>query len=182
MTHPSAETPEEAKLNLAAGILLSGGKIHMRALGASMIPALWPGDLLAIESASTTNLSPGEIVLVHRDGRFFIHRLIQCGSPSGAPDWVTRGDALPHPDPPVAAPNMIGRVCGIVRQNGMLVPTRIPSWGAQVFSRMLRHSNLLRDLALRCRLLRRKLSIISSDRSPNSAYSHFPAVANFPGE
>lgn len=182
MAEAKAETTSEAKLDLAAGLLRSGGRIQLSALGASMLPALWPGDLLSIEGANAAGLSPGEIVLVHRDGRFFIHRLIQCGSPSGSEDWVTRGDALPRCDPPTASCDVIGCVCGITRGGRMLVPRPKPSWPARMFAWAVRHSDSLRGLALRFHSARQKLHILNWSRLPDRDYPRFSPVAKLPKE
>src|SRR5271157_1377561 len=89
------EIREGHKLDLAAQVLSSGGAIRLQALGTSMLPSIWPGDVLSIEHKPGEEIVPGDIVLVARDGRFFIHRLIEKHN-SG---WITRGDSLPQPDP-----------------------------------------------------------------------------------
>ena len=40
-----------------------------------MLPTLWPGDLLTVQSRRAEDIEPGEIVLYMRGGRFFIHRV-----------------------------------------------------------------------------------------------------------
>ncbi len=41
-----------------------------------MLPTVWPGDLLTIQSHRPDQAEPGEIVLYMRRGRFFIHRVV----------------------------------------------------------------------------------------------------------
>ena len=71
------EAREDHKLELATEVLRSGGAIRLQALGTSMLPSVWPGDLLSIEPAPGKDMVPGDIVLVARDARFFVHRLIE---------------------------------------------------------------------------------------------------------
>lgn len=182
MTQPSAETSQDAKLDLAADLLCAGGTVHLRALGASMLPTLWPGDLLTIEAAPAAGLFPGAIVLTHRAGRFFIHRLTQRGSRSGSADWVTRGDSLPQCDPPVASCDVIGRVSGITRGRRTLVPRCKLSLAVRIFAWVLQHSDCVRDLALRCHSACQKLSVAGSGGSPRHDFPHFSTVANLPKE
>lgn len=182
MTPSLAEIANQTKLELATEMLGAGGRVYLRALGASMIPAVWPGDLLAIEGAEATSLLAGEIVLIYREGRFFIHRLICAGSGSGAADWITRGDALPRCDPAVAAGDVMGRVSGIMRGRRMLVPRRQLSWAARICVRMLRSSGLLRGLALRWHAVRRRLSVAETGRLHVHNSPHFSTVAHLPGE
>ena len=68
---------DHPQLGLAAAVLRSGSTISLRALGTSMLPALWPGDLVTIVPVPLGAIRPGEIVLCVRNGRFCIHRLTQ---------------------------------------------------------------------------------------------------------
>jgi len=165
MTHAIAETVNETKIELAAEILRSGGRVQMRALGASMLPSLCPGDLLTIEAVRAEALSPGEIVLVYRNGRFFIHRLVRCGSSPGTGDWFTRGDALTVSDPAVPSNDILGRVCGVRRGERLLLPRRKPSWPMRVFAWMLGRSDALRNLTLRWHAVRQEF------HAPKSKFS-----------
>ena len=50
--------------------------VRLRVHGESMLPALWPGDVVEIASCSPEDVRPGEIVLALRDGRLFLHRFV----------------------------------------------------------------------------------------------------------
>lgn len=89
-----------------------------------MLPSVWPGDLLTIESVAYDEVVLGDIVLVLRNQRPFIHRLIQKRITENCISWITRGDAMPHNDPPIAASELLGRVTGISRGNRSFVPGR----------------------------------------------------------
>jgi hypothetical protein len=143
------EAREAYKLDLAAEVIRSHGTIRLQALGTSMLPSIWPGDVLSIESGPD-ELVPGDIVLVARDGRFFVHRLIdKQGS-----DWITRGDSLPQNDAPVAEAQVLGKVSAIHRQGRVIVPKLRVTVFAGVLATMLCHWDSLRNVTLRIRSLR----------------------------
>jgi len=68
---------------LVADVLRGSGYLRLQVRGESMLPALWPGDVVEIASCSPEDVRPGEIVLALRDGRFFLHRLVTRSQPSG---------------------------------------------------------------------------------------------------
>ena len=139
------EPREDHKLNLAAEILNSGGVIRLQALGASMLPSIWPGDVLVVESKTGQEIVSGNIVLVARDCRFFVHRLVgRLGS-----HWITRGDCMPQNDPPSAAPELLGKVSAIHRGRRVLIPQSRVTLPVRTLAWMLYHSDILRNLALR---------------------------------
>ncbi len=65
---------------LAAEVLRSSGKLHLRANGASMLPAVWPGDILTVSSHDAAEALPGDIVLFARDGKLVAHRIVEVRS------------------------------------------------------------------------------------------------------
>src|SRR5215470_11295577 len=99
----SAKTPaevfnrEQIKCELAAQALKSSGTLRLRAIGLSMLPSIWPGDVLTISSQNREQCSVGNIVLYSRAGYFFIHRVIAKSESDGT--LVLKGDSLPQPDP-----------------------------------------------------------------------------------
>jgi len=133
------------RLNLAAEILRAGGVIRIRGLGASMLPSIWPGDVLVIESTAGSQIIPGEIVLVERDARFFVHRLVKRLNSH----CITRGDSVPQNDPPVDALELLGRVAEIHRKRRVIIPEPQVSLTVRALGWMLCHYDLLRNLALR---------------------------------
>jgi hypothetical protein len=138
------ESREGHKLDLAAEVLSSGGTIRLQALGTSMLPTIWPGDVLSIEPKSGEEIVPGAIVLVARDGRFFIHRLIEKRNSI----WITQGDSLPQADAPVAPIQVLGRVSLIHREIGDIAPMPRLSLVSRMLARMCRWDSF-RNSALR---------------------------------
>ena len=66
---------------------------------------------------------PGDVVLFSRNGRLFVHRVVEMSG--GA--VVTRGDSMLDADPPVAVSDVLGRVESIER--GGSPPERC--WGSR---------------------------------------------------
>src|SRR5437879_9623687 len=109
----SSWSPEGSAL--VADVLLRSGRlrqsVRLRVRGESMLPALWPGDVVEIASCSLEDVRPGEIVLARREGRLFLHRLVgrfyDCGTPNG---FLLRGDSMPGPDPQFPNEALLGRL------------------------------------------------------------------------
>lgn len=106
---------EDQKLTLAVEMLQRQGAVQLRAWGTSMLPIIWPGDLVTIESAAHNELIPGDILLLLRDKSFFLHRLVERSETENSFSWITRGDAMPQNDPPAAASQILGRLVRIDR-------------------------------------------------------------------
>jgi hypothetical protein len=139
------EAREGYKLDLAAEVLGRGGTIRLQALGTSMLPSIWPGDVLSIESKSGQDIALGDIVLVARDGRFFIHRLIEKHNSI----LITRGDSLLQEDAPVAQVQVLGKVSLIHRKSGEIVPkARVSRFGSMLAWALCRW-DFFRNVALR---------------------------------
>jgi len=127
--------------DLTRDIVLNFGEVRIRALGTSMVPSILPGDLISIQRTDLTEISPGEVVVFERRGRFFAHRVVAC---SGGPDdrhLITRGDRLGHNDPPVSASELLGRVTTIERALRQSPPPGPLTGWKQLFSRLLRSSD-----------------------------------------
>ena len=67
---------DKVRCSLAAEALRSRGVLKLRAAGVSMLPTLWPGDLLTVQCLREEEVEPGEIVLYMRSDRFFVHRIV----------------------------------------------------------------------------------------------------------
>jgi signal peptidase len=150
------DSREDLKLNLAAELLRCHGIVTVKAWGTSMLPALWPGDLLTIQAAAPDEVVTGEIVLVVRDNRFFVHRLIEKRQGGNRCSWITRGDAMPQNDPPAVSSEVLGRVTAIHRGNRSFVPSRHISLLHLALSGTLSRWDHFRGLALRMHAVRMK--------------------------
>jgi len=104
---------------LAAEVLRRSGHLHLQVHGESMLPALWPGDVVQISSCSLEDLRPGEIVLAQREGRLFLHRLVgRFTAPGTLNGFLLRGDSMPGPDPQFPIEALLGRLVQKVDERG----------------------------------------------------------------
>src|SRR5579864_7139215 len=99
------------KVELVSSMLRTGGAVKIKALGTSMLPTIWPGDILVIESISHDQLVCGELLAVRVQNEIRVHRLLE----KTAPDWITRGDSMPQNDPAISPNDVLGRVSEIRR-------------------------------------------------------------------
>ena len=99
---------------MAAEILRFGRRLRLKALGTSMLLTVWRGDMLTIEREACESTVSADIVLL-RDHRFVVHRLVARRNRSSDHCWVTRGDSLPQDDPPAGRHQLLNIVsCFIV--------------------------------------------------------------------
>ena len=140
---------------LVADVLRRGGHLRLQVHGESMLPALWPGDVVEIASCLLDDVRPGEIVLARRDGCLFLHRLVAPCTPNG---FLLRGDSMPGPDPRFPPEALLGRL--VRRTDGgqaVSVPARRPGFGVTWFGReglravgmLLCHCGVARSFALK---------------------------------
>lgn len=135
---------------LVADVARAFGEVRLRATGASMLPAVWPGDILVVERQNSARLQPGQIVLCLREGELMAHRMIRRTGDC----LVTRGDSLRHSDPPIRSSEVVGQVTCILR-NGRRISPRQSFW-QRAGSSILRRSDFTTRMTLRMgRLLRR---------------------------
>lgn len=152
------ETTNAAKCDLAGQVLHSFGTLRLRVTGSSMIPSLWPGDLLLIHRQDFGRISAGDIVLFARQGRLFAHRVVSTAGDRGNEQMVTQGDALCVSDPPITSAELLGRVSLVLRAGKWTPPRPGLSPGghllAALVSRSARAAGLLVRLRSVCRIQR----------------------------
>jgi signal peptidase I len=90
-------------------VLLRFGRAHLRVWGTSMIPTIWPGEILEIVHVDPQSLQSGDIILFERSNRLFCHRLQEVLADSEL-HFRTRGDSLDVDDPLVPAGAVLGRL------------------------------------------------------------------------
>jgi hypothetical protein len=154
---------------LAAEVLRSFGKLRLRANGSSMLPAVWPGDILFVQGKDAAAALPGDIVLFGRAGRLVAHRVVEVRkaksevrsprsevriqnpdsrvpSPESRLEFVTRGDSLDRNDPPISSHELLGRVTAIERGSRRVNP-RLTFWRS-IASCVLSRSDFLTRILL----------------------------------
>ena len=157
-------TDEDPRLGLAVEVLRRHGTMQLRARGNSMLPSLWPGDVLTIQSVTCEEAVPGDVVLVLRNKRFFIHRLVEKQGVQGCLSLITRGDAMPDRDPPCAASQLLGRVAVVRRGDRSFVPNRRVSPLHSALAWTLQNCDSLRTLTLRIHAARQRVGPMRARR------------------
>jgi Peptidase S24-like len=133
---------DELKFDLAIEALQVSGLLRLKVRGNSMLPSLWPGDLVTVQAASFENLRIGDIVLYSRDSRFFTHRLQHKTE-----TLIAIGDCMSAADPPIAPSQVLGRVIS-VRRYGTELPVPDFTISRRVQAYLLRRCEFLPRLAL----------------------------------
>ncbi len=110
---PSAARTAEL-VALAADSLRGSGRLRLGVLGESMLPTLWPDDVVEIARCSVDDVRRGEIVLALRNHRFFLHRFLARSKANG---FLLRGDSMPAPDPEFPKEALLGRLVSRAGQN-----------------------------------------------------------------
>jgi hypothetical protein len=144
----SAQSRDKFKHNLAADVLRSTGVLRLSAFGTSMLPTLWPGDLLTIQARSIQQIQVGDVVLLAREDRFFIHRIMKKFEQDFEWRVVTRGDAMPTSDTPVSAAELLGIVVSVQRDPARNFPVPACSYWRRSVGLLLAYCGRLRSLAL----------------------------------
>jgi hypothetical protein len=126
----------EIKHELLAEVARSFGEVHFKATGDSMLPSVWPGDVLTVRRQSFSEFRPGQIVLYDRGQGLVAHRMVDR---SGG-QLITRGDSLRRNDVPVHEDQILGRVVSIAR-NGRPIGADFTR-GRRIAAWLLRRSDL----------------------------------------
>ena len=155
---PAMDQP--CKCDLASEVLRRFGELRLQVTGASMLPSLWPGDLLTVRSAHLSEVSRGDIVLFFRDSRFFVHRALRVF----ADHLLTQGDGLATPDLPVDPNELLGRVVSVARHGVAGCPPPPGTFGG-LLAFGVRRSTLFCNILLRFHCaswrLRRAFAVVS---------------------
>jgi len=138
---------QTTRIELAAEVLHRFGEVRFVAYGSSMVPSIYPGDLLTVRSHDVGSARRGEIVLFLLGGRPYVHRITRKWPERNRVVFATRGDALPKEDPSVDASQLLGRVAAIQRRGKFVAIvarpgpfTRAARWAARnsvAFTRLL---------------------------------------------
>jgi len=118
MSHVQSSTAEAAtalKCELATEVLRSFGSLRFTATGWSMLPSIFPGDMLVVERIHSEQVRVGDVVLVAREGGLCTHRVISTAGDAASRQWITQGDGMSAPDRPVLENELLGRVAYLIR-------------------------------------------------------------------
>jgi signal peptidase I len=129
--------------DLVADVARASGKVQLKVAGASMVPALWPGDLVTVRSCQPSALRPESIVVFRQNHRLVVHRLMHREGDR----FFTRGDARPRFDDPVTASEIVGCVETVTRDGHPVNPR--PSLWQKAVASVLRRSEWCTSFYLR---------------------------------
>jgi len=121
-----------------------------------MVPALWPGDLVTVKRCNPSDLGPESIVVFRQNDRLVTHRLVRHEGDC----IVTRGDARPRLDAPVAHAEIVGCVESVTR-NGHAVNPKF-SLGRRAMAIVLRRSEWCTRFYLRVSSRIRRSAVLAA--------------------
>jgi signal peptidase I len=127
---------------LAAQLVRRFGQARIKLAGTSMLPSIWPGDVVTVGRRATCDVGIGDVVLFTREDRLFAHRVVE----NEGSVLITRGDSHSENDPPVTEKELLGVVTAIQRGRKRFLPSRELSGRDRFFGRVLTSSALLRRL------------------------------------
>jgi hypothetical protein len=174
LTGAAAPSREALRLELAAEVLRSFGELRFRACGHSMLPVIFPGDVLLVRNEPIENVRPGDVVLVTRDRRFYAHRTVHTERRDGRLCLITQGDGLAKEDPAIFENEFLGRIAELVRRGKQIEVTATPGFATRLVGWAVRHSELLTSSLLRWHSLR--------TRREGKAETATPAQCDMAGE
>ena len=111
MNTSMAPCTDSSRVELVVDVLGRFGEARLRVVGSSMLPAIWPGDVLTIRRCPMREVRCGDVAVFVRDDRVFVHRIIAHHDSY----LVTQGDSLPAADPPVTQAELVGVAVRLVR-------------------------------------------------------------------
>jgi signal peptidase I len=149
----SVDEGSNVKLDLAIDVLRSLGEARLAVSGSSMLPSLWPGDILEIHRVAAADISKGDIVVFAREDHLIVHRVLRMTRVGEHLTISTRGDRSARVDAPISDTELLGRVQSIKRGDRSINLHRTLS--AHIASLILRRSELLTRLLLHLALVRR---------------------------
>ena len=122
-------------------VLAREGTLWVRAASTSMAPLIRAGDALRLVPLDHAGARAGMVVAFRRGDELVVHRVLRCASAGP----VTKGDALPEPEAPLAPRDLVGRVVAVRTPRGRTrrldgpVSARVERWLAALAARAPRH-------------------------------------------
>lgn len=136
----ASRSTHSLKCELASEVLRSAGSLHLRVTGWSMLPTVWPGDILVVERTSDGDVVDGDIVLFSNGRRFIAHRVVARNGEPGDSRIHTQGDAVPRPDSPMPGENLLGKVSFILRNGRRISPGKDLRFSERAIAALFRRS------------------------------------------
>lgn len=170
LSTPRLDASHALKCEMAGEVLRSSGQLRLQAIGWSMLPTIWPGDVLVIEPLQNEDVVEGDIVVFTTLSRFVGHRVVKKDRALRRFSVHTQGDALACPDSPVTDCDLKGRVSLVVRGRKSLSPGRKLSVFQRALASLFRRSALTARIAVRVR--RVYLSLLAQASRTRNSLAH----------
>jgi signal peptidase I len=148
----TSQQRSESCCALVAEVARSFGEVRLKVTGSSMVPSIWPGDLVTVRRQEMPTLQSGHVIVYKRDAVLVTHRITH----TYLDHVITRGDSVWHDDAPVKEADIVGRVICLVR-NGRRVRLN-PSYGQRLISFFLRRSDFYRRIMVRLSVANKPVS------------------------
>jgi signal peptidase I len=132
------DSEHEMKCELAAQVLRTFGTLRLEVTGLSMLPSVWPGDVLFVERREMEEIAAGEIILFAREDKLVAHRVLSKTVVGDETYAITRGDGLLATDEPVSPAELLGSVRHVLRAGQYVAPETDLRFLARVTSEMVR--------------------------------------------
>jgi len=104
-------------VEVIATALAGQGRISLLVRGSSMLPWVRPGDIAVIRRTDVAHVRCGDVVLILRDKRLVVHRLVKKHGSLGTTKFLAKGDAHHGDDGMIHGEQILGRVIKIYRGN-----------------------------------------------------------------
>jgi signal peptidase I len=142
---------QSLKCDLLCDCLRVFGTLRMKVNGWSMLPTLWPGDVIIVSPTNFSQITVGRIALFRHGDRFFVHRVLSKDTVKN--EILSRGDAMPRTDPPFGSSELLGEVRLIIRNGKQMEPSRKMSLGHRGIAQVVQRSTSAARLAVMARHL-----------------------------
>lgn len=110
---------------VAGQLLRQGGRLRIKARGASMLPFVRDGDVALVTATAAHEIRVGDVICYETSpGRLFLHRVIARAGDR----FVARGDALPFSEL-ISRAQLLGRAVAVERQGRIRrLDSRMARW------------------------------------------------------
>ena len=142
----AAQCRSAVACRLVADVARGFGEVRLGVTGASMIPAIWPGDVILVHHRNPGELQSGKIILYVRGENLVAHRITSIRDAR----LITRGDSLSHDDPSIGESDILGEVVCLLRNGRYISPRQ--TFLQRGVSALLRRSGFCKRMALRAGL------------------------------
>ena len=144
---PPSQSQDRLRQGMVEEVLQRSGSVRLCVFGESMLPSIWPGDVVTVVREPEVRTHVGEVILFQRSERFFLHRVKAIFRLDGSVHLKTRGDSAAQSDPSIHESEVLGKVVQVQGIRG-IGPILGLGFRARVFGWILCHCDFLRSLAL----------------------------------